>query len=179
LQEINIGGVKQMKLDRRIVERKLNEKRLINEDAVPATLESQLRKILADNFTLYFKTATFHWNVEGSDFAQYHEFLGDFYGQVYDTIDKLAEELRALKVYAPFSLTDMLSHKSLSDSTAVVTSGAQMFPILLADLEANIESLKVGVHLAEAAGELGLSNYFQDQIDAGRKTAWMLRSFSK
>ena len=153
------------------------EKR-INE-STDSPLVAQLNKILADNFVLYVKAAGFHWNIEGANFLQYHEFLGELYAQVYGTIDRLAEELRALKVYAPFSMSNILSHASLSEATGVTTSPGSMWSVLLSDIEKNTESLVEGVKLADAAGEVGLSNYFQDLVDANKKLAWMLRSISK
>ncbi len=45
-------------------------------------LISQLRTILGTKFALYFKAHSYHWNVEGPDFPEYHGFLGDFYDYV-------------------------------------------------------------------------------------------------
>jgi DNA-binding ferritin-like protein len=36
------------------------------------TLITQLKTILGTNFALYFKAHSFHWNIEGSNFPQYH-----------------------------------------------------------------------------------------------------------
>jgi len=59
-------------------------------------LISQLRTILGTNFALYFKAHSYHWNVEGPDFPEYHGFLGDFYDSVFDQTDDIAEHLRRL-----------------------------------------------------------------------------------
>ena len=59
-------------------------------------LIEQMKIILGTNFGLYFKAHSFHWNVEGPDFAQYHGFLGDFYDSVFDQTDSIAEHIRAL-----------------------------------------------------------------------------------
>ena len=39
------------------------------------TLIQQLRTILGTNFGLYFKAHSYHWNVEGPNFNDYHAFL--------------------------------------------------------------------------------------------------------
>ena len=67
-------------------------------------LVGQMKGLLASTFALYLKAHYFHWNVEGPDFAQYHEFFGNFYESVYGNVDKIAEEIRALDAYAPGSL---------------------------------------------------------------------------
>ena len=50
-------------------------------------LADTLRKIISNSYILYFKAHSFHWNVEGPDFAQYRDFLGDFYEEVFGSID--------------------------------------------------------------------------------------------
>ena len=61
----------------------------------PNMLADTLTKVLADTVVFYFKAHSFHWNVTGSNFPQYHEFLGNVYEQVYGNVDRLAEEIRA------------------------------------------------------------------------------------
>jgi len=38
-------------------------------------LIEQLKVILGTNFALYYKAHSYHWNVEGPDFPQYHKFI--------------------------------------------------------------------------------------------------------
>ena len=42
-------------------------------------LQAALKIALANTFVSYFKAHSYHWNVEGIDFSQYHSFFGDFY----------------------------------------------------------------------------------------------------
>ena len=48
-----------------------------------------LRKVISDSYLLYFKAHSFHWNIEGPDFAQYHEFLKEFYNEIFESIDPM------------------------------------------------------------------------------------------
>ena len=57
------------------------------------TLIEQMKTILGTTFGLYFKAHSYHWNVEGPDFAQYHDFLGNFYESVYGNVDTIAEHI--------------------------------------------------------------------------------------
>ena len=54
-------------------------------------LIEQLKVILGTNFALYVKSHGFHWNIEGSNFPQYHKFLKKFYNQVWEQTDDIAE----------------------------------------------------------------------------------------
>ena len=154
---------------------------LIKEQEMPRSpqLAIQLKKILADAFVFYFKAQTFHWNVEGPNFPQYHEFFGTIYTTVYGSIDRLAEEIRMLNAYAPHSLSDLLSATNLTESMSAQSNPTVMFASLLSDNEKIIAGLTAGYKLAEAAGELGLSNYLQDLIDGHKKLAWMIESTAK
>jgi len=67
-------------------------------------LAESLKIVLASNYAFSIKAQFFHWNVEGPDFAQLHEFFGNIYEEVYgNTIDRCAEFIRVLDDYAPGS----------------------------------------------------------------------------
>ena len=82
-------------------------------------LADSLKSLLGNTFGLYFKAHSFHWNVEGPNFAQYHEFLGDFYEDVYGSVDTIAELIRQLDVYAPTTLSKMVSLSDVVESDAI------------------------------------------------------------
>jgi starvation-inducible DNA-binding protein len=60
-----------------------------------------LSKVLADTFVLYLKTHNFHWNVEGLQFRGLHEMFEEQYRNLWDSIDDIAERIRALGQLAP------------------------------------------------------------------------------
>ena len=137
-----------------------------------------MRKVLANSFVFYLKAQNYHWNVEGKDFPQYHEFFGDLYGEVYGSIDKTAEEIRALGDYAPGSLKRFIELSDLQEEVAV-PSLSVMLATLLRDNDTIIRSLNNTFKQAEAFDEQGLMNYLADRIDAHKKHAWMIRSAMK
>ena len=57
-------------------------------------LIEQLKVILGTNFALYLKSHNYHWNIEGSNFLQYHDFLNNFYTEVFAQTDLIAENIR-------------------------------------------------------------------------------------
>ena len=73
--------------------------------------EAMLKAAFASEFSFFLKAANFHWNVEGSLFPQYHELFGKIYGEVYGSIDTFAEELRALRIYAPAAFETFDEHQ--------------------------------------------------------------------
>lgn len=141
-------------------------------------LIEQMKIILGTNFGLYFKAHSFHWNVEGPDFAQYHGFLGDFYDSVFDQTDSIAEHIRALGSYAPTSLDRMIELSKINVSNAI-PSGVAMMGELAADNTIYMLELRAGIALADAADEPAVGNFLQDLLDAHQKHGWMLRSFTR
>jgi starvation-inducible DNA-binding protein len=141
-------------------------------------LIEQLKVILGTNFGLYFKSHSFHWNIEGPDFAQYHKFLGKLYEQVFDNTDLIAEKIRMLDSYAPTTLTRMLELSDIPD-TENIPSALAMLSQLKQDNDRFIVHLRAGIVAAEQADEPAIGNFLQDILDQHQKHAWMLRSLTK
>ena len=134
-----------------------------------------LKRAFANTHAMYVKSHGFHWNVVGPDFPQYHEFFGTIYGEVYGAIDSFAEHIRACGAYAPASYTELSNLAEIQDELGVPTM-MDMIQILYTDNQTVLNSLRTAYQEAEAAGEIGLSNYLQDRYDAHTKHAWQLRS---
>lgn len=141
-------------------------------------LVQAMRVTLAEAFALYLKGQFCHWNVEGSDFKQYHDLFGEFYEEVYGSVDKLAEEIRALDAYAPGSMERFVELSKIKGETTI-RDNIEMAKVLLKDNETFIQTLTSTYALAEKEQELGLANFLQDRIDAHRKHRWMLKASTK
>lgn len=141
-------------------------------------LIEQMKTILGTTFGLYFKAHSYHWNVEGPDFAQYHNFLGKFYESVYGNVDSIAEHIRALNSYAPVSLSRMLELSDIEETNSIPTALA-MIVDLKTDNERYMIHLRAGIEAADQANEPAVGNFLQDILDQHQKHGWMLRSFTK
>lgn len=142
-------------------------------------LELALKKVLADTFTMYFKAHVFHWNVEGADFKQHHDFFGGLYEELFGAVDPIAEHCRALGYYTQTSLKQMLELNLIPEQEEVVTNPIAMANELITDNNMLIVSLMRAYQEAEKATELGLCNFLQDRIDVHNKHGWMLRAITK
>jgi len=145
----------------------------MNEELVQA-----LNKVLGNTFVLYYKTHSYHWNITGADFYEYHTFLQNIYEEVYQAIDTTAEHIRALDAFAPTSLMKLKNFASVPEDDTVVPP-MQMIANLVTANDIVILSLMQGYKIAEAAGEIGVSNFLQDRVIAHQKHAWMLKSTLK
>ena len=140
--------------------------------------EQMLKTAFSTEFAFYLKSAGFHWNVEGSDFYEFHLLFERIYLEVYGIIDDFAEELRSARIYVPASFTQM-DDLSLVECQEGVPQPTQMAQELLADSDACAEMFRVAFDAAEMMGDHGLSNFLADRQDAHKKHSWMLRSTLK
>lgn len=141
-------------------------------------LVQALKIVLANHYAYSLKAQNFHWNVEGSNFPQYHELFGNIYEEVYDSIDVIAERVRTLGAYTPGSFRRYIDLSQIEDQVEIPTS-VSMLQKLLADIQVIQTSIKTCYDLAEQSGNHGLSNLMAERQDAFAKHAWMLTATLK
>jgi len=142
------------------------------------TLQEIMKKVLADTFALYLKAHNYHWNVEGSNFPQYHEFFGNLYEELHGAVDPIAEEIRSLDTYAPGSFTRFMELSEIEDETSV-PAGVEMARRLMTDNERVLATLNIAFKLADQFDKQGLADFLAGRIDIHNKHQWMLRSITK
>lgn len=138
-------------------------------------LHNALKIVLADTFTMYMKAHSFHWNVIGPNFPQYHDFFGNLYEELHGAVDPIAEQIRAVNSFAPSSLARIKELTRIEESDTIPTS-ERMFQILINDNNIVLDALKQAYDLAEKEDELALANFLQDRMDVHKKHGWMLRA---
>jgi starvation-inducible DNA-binding protein len=141
-------------------------------------LIQQLKVILGTNFALYLKSHNFHWNIEGSNFPQYHSFLDGLYNSIWEQNDDIAEHIRQLDSYAPGSFSRFLELSAIEEELNI-PQALEMMSILKDDNDKFIIQLRAGIVVAEQANEPAVGNFLQDLLAAHQKHAWMLRSIIK
>lgn len=142
------------------------------------TLIEIMRKVLADTFAMYLKAHNYHWNVEGPNFPQYHDFFGKLYEELHGAVDPIAEEIRSLDAYAPGSFSRFMELTEIEDETNVPMA-REMALKLLRDNDTVLNTLNVAFKLADQFDRQGLADFVAGRIDVHNKHAWMLRSFIK
>jgi starvation-inducible DNA-binding protein len=142
------------------------------------TLIEMMRKVLADTFAMYLKAHNYHWNVEGSNFPQYHDFFGNLYQELHGAVDPIAEEIRALDAYVPGSLSRFLELTEIEDELSI-PNGVEMARRLMVDNQKVIMTLDVAFKLADEFDQQGLADFIAGRLDTHKKHGWMLRSITK
>ena len=142
-------------------------------------LSDALKTLLATEYTFAIKSQYFHWNVEGPDFAQLHEFFGELYEEVNDnSIDRCAEFIRTLDEYTPGSF-ERFAELSVIQGQTKVPRARLMIEELLGNNTQVIDVLNPSFAEAEQENQQGIANFIAERLDAHGKHGWMLRSFLK
>lgn len=141
-------------------------------------LTEDLKVLLASVNSLSIKAQNFHWNVEGDNFPQYHEFFGNFYEEVYSAVDKVAEYIRTLDSYTPGSLTRYAELTIIQDQLKIPRAEL-MFAELYEDNAKMIELLNHCFSSASQENKQGIANFIAERLDAHEKHQWQVRSILK
>jgi starvation-inducible DNA-binding protein len=141
-------------------------------------LADSLKTLLATNFAYYIKAHGFHWNVEGPDFGELHEFFQKIYEDAYSAIDPTAEYIRYLGEYAPASLERYTELTQIAGQTKIPRAR-----LMLEELHANndqmIDILNGCFASATDENEQGIANFIAERLSAHGKYRWQLTSYLK
>ena len=142
-------------------------------------LQAAMNVVLANTLIMYFRAHSYHWNVEGPNFSDYHQFFGTLYEELHGAVDPIAEHIRALKQYAPVSMRQILMMTTCSEDMAVVPKYTDMFMNLNNSNDQVIDALRTAHRMAEVRLNSGLMQFLATRLDTHAKHAWMLQSLIK
>lgn len=135
-----------------------------------------LKHLLADEVVLYTKTRGAHWNVTGPHFHALHAFFESQYDTLAETIDEVAERIKALGHHAPATLQAHAANTRLQDNEAEATDGTSYILTLLADHESLCRNLRNDIKTAAGHNDDGTADFLTGLLESHEKMAWMLRS---
>jgi starvation-inducible DNA-binding protein len=141
-------------------------------------LSDLLKTYLASTFSYYLKAHYFHWNVEGPDFGELHEFFSNIYEDAYSAVDPIAEYIRTTEEYAPGSLSRFLELTQVPDQTKVPRARL-MLEELLADTQIMINLSRQVFEASAAEGREDIANFAAERQSQHGKYQWQLKSYLK
>lgn len=141
-------------------------------------LSDNLKILLASTQSFAIKSQNFHWNIEGSNFPQYHAFYDTLYNDVNETIDSIAEYIRILGHYTPGSLQRYGELSIIPDQTKIPRASL-MFQETLQDIDRMLELIIPMFDEATNEKQQGIANFLAELQDLYGKKAWFIRSILK
>lgn len=141
-------------------------------------LSDSLKTLLATQYAFVIKTQNFHWNVEGPDFGQLHDFFSKIYEDVNGAIDPTAEYIRTLDEYTPGSFERFMELSQIRGQIKIPRAKL-MLEELLADNQTMLDLLNSCFVEAQDERQEGIANFIAERIDAHGKWGWQIKSFLK
>ena len=141
-------------------------------------LADLLKTYLASTFAYYLKAHMFHWNVEGPDFGELHEFFSNIYEDAYSAVDTIAEQIRTTEEYAPGSLSRFHELTQIQDQIKVPRARL-MLEELLADTQTMKDLSKQVFDVSTQEGRDDIANFAADRLAQHGKYMWQLKSYLK
>jgi len=137
-----------------------------------------LNLLLADEYVLYTKTRTAHWNVDGANYFETHVFLENQFNEIDFIIDDLAEQIRSHGHFALGSLKDFLSIAQMGEDNYDFANSGKVFETLLNDHETIIriiqhEIFSISVNLKD----IETANFVAGIMERHKKMARLLSMF--
>ena len=138
-------------------------------------IANSLSHLLADTYTLYLKTHSFHWNVTGPMFNALHNMFMVQYNELWLSLDEIAERIRALDQFAPGSGSQYAKLSSIKEEAGVPDWKA-MVTQLVGGHETCARTAREAFKRADEANDQPTADLATTRMQAHEKTAWMLRS---
>ena len=136
----------------------------------------ELNKLLADEYILHTKARNYHWNIEGANFHEMHQFYNQQIIEINEMVDDIAERIRTIGFYAEARLEDYLRLTSLVEQPYTNSQNVQL-KYLLGGHETIINNLRRLIPLfADKYKDAGSSDFVTQLMGKHEKMAWMIRS---
>jgi len=141
-------------------------------------LVDDLKTFLGTSYAYFTKAWGFHWNVEGSNFGELHDFFGKVYQDTQDSIDKTAEFIRTMDEYAPGSL-ERFQELSQITGQIKIPRARLMLTELLADTQTMIDLSRELFQAATQEGREDIANFAAERQESHGKYYWQIKSYLK
>jgi starvation-inducible DNA-binding protein len=139
-----------------------------------------LKIFLGDEFILYGKTRIAHWNVEGPGLHEKQKFFEEQYGRLDKIMDSVAERIRALGHYVPFTVKRFFEYSFLTEQEWKKKDVAEFIKDLLFDHESIIVRLRQNTNIfADNLNDIETSDFITGLMETHEKMAWTLKAHLK
>jgi starvation-inducible DNA-binding protein len=140
-----------------------------------ADIVGGLSRVLADSYTLYLKTHSYHWNVVGPMFHSLHTMFEVQYTELALAVDEIAERIRALGAPAPGTYREFSALSAVPEDVDAPAAG-EMISRLVTAHETTARTIRGTLAVTEPAPDQVSTDLLVRRLDVHQKTAWMLRS---
>ena len=138
-------------------------------------LLTDLNAFLSDLNVFYRKLQNYHWNIKGKYFFVVHAKLEEYYEEVNEQIDEMAEHILALGGQPLGTLQDYLNTTKITEAKNEKIEYVRVFEELIQDYSKLLQDAIQIKKDADAIEEHKTSTFMDDVIGSYSKNIWMLK----
>lgn len=135
---------------------------------------TNLNQFLADLAVFYRKLQNYHWNIEGKEFFVIHAKLEEYYDDINEQIDEVAEYILSINGEPLGTLKDYLAITKIQEAENVKIKSEALLPCVLKDFETLLQEAKQIKQESEKQNDAQTSTLMDEYIEDYSKKIWML-----
>ena len=139
----------------------------------------KLNKLLSDLNVFYRKLQNYHWNVKGHDFFTIHAKLEEYYNEVNEQIDEIAEHILILNGQPLGTMKDYINTSNIEEAKNEKITSQEIFTEVIKDLEKLLEDVKQIKKCADENEDYPTSSLMDEYIENYGKKLWMLKQMKQ
>ena len=139
----------------------------------------KLNKLLSDLNVFYRKLQNYHWNVKGHDFFTIHAKLEEYYNEVNEQIDEIAEHILILNGQPLGTMKDYINTSEIEEAKNEKITSQEIFTEVIKDLEKLLEDVKQIKKCADENEDYPTSSLMDEYIENYGKKLWMLKQMKQ
>ncbi len=136
---------------------------------------TDLNVLLADLNVFYRKLQNYHWNIIGKDFFTIHEKLEEYYNEINEQIDEIAEHILMLGGEPLGTMQDYLNTTCIKEAKNEKIKDDIMFENVIKDLETLLKKVTEIKKKADDINNYATSSLMDEYISNYIKKLWMLK----
>lgn len=136
-----------------------------------------LNNLLANEYSLFTKTLSYHWNITGPRFHSLHVFLENQYKELLTLMDDVAERIRVLGDNPISRISNLANTKTLEDPLNASTMSDVMINDLFRDhlsIQEQIKSILKEEKIFK--DDPGTEDFLVGVLKKHEMSSWMLKS---
>ena len=136
---------------------------------------NNLNAFLSDLNVLYRKLQNYHWNIKGKDFFTIHSKLEEYYNEINEEIDEVAEHILTLGGQPLGTLKDYINTTKITEAENKKVDNMIVFNEITKDFSTLLKEVIEIKKQADEDEEYKTSALMDDFIESYSKKLWMLK----
>ena len=138
-----------------------------------------LNTFLSNLNVFYRKLQNYHWNIIGKDFLVIHGKLEEYYDEINEQIDEIAEHILMLNGEPLGTMKDYLENTSIKEAKNEKVKDDEVFGTIIKDYGLLLQNVTNIKKEADENSDYLTSSLMDDYISDYTKILWMLKQMQQ